>query len=222
MNKPPQPDRSVEARRMREELAHDENALRALDAMAHENEAGVEIPPVPDDLRGKWLDRYGEPEESRAKPRENNSLSFFERFSRLLTYGGGAAALAAIAVLIAINFGNPDAPSSDGDAPVAFRGGGDFVPRADTTVIFIANETIPFSEFAESRNAGKVLQANNLESAQKLIADEKLESAVILHAATGNIQTWSGALSEEISLKELPGTFDAFDLSEAIDGFLNP
>ena len=221
MKKTPQPDRSVEAQRVREELAHDETALRALDAMAHDAEPEVDIPPVPDDLRGKWLDRYGEPEAARAKPKENASVSFFERFSRLFVYGGGATALAAVAILLAVNFGNPDTPSGGGNGPVVMRGAKDFVPRADTTIVFIANEAIPFSEFAESRNVGKVLPASDLESAQKVIAEKELESAVILDASTGKIQTWSGALSDEIPLEDLPGTFDAFDLSEAIDGFLN-
>ena len=222
MKKTPQPDRSAEAQRVREELAHDDNALRALDAMTHVNEEEVDIPPVPDDLRGKWLDRYGEPEAARAKPEENASVSFFERFSRLLAYGGGATALAAIAVLIAVNFGSPDAPAGGGSDPITMRGGEDFVPRADTTVVFIANEEIPFSEFAESRNAGKVLQASDLENALSVIKENELESAVILDASTGKINTWSGELSEEISLEDLSSNFDAFDLSEAIDGFLNP
>ena len=222
MKKTPQLDRSAEAQQVREELAHDDNALRALDAMADQSDEEVDIPPVPDDLRGKWVDRYGEPEAARAKPKENASVSFFERFSRLLAYGGGATALAAVAVLIAINFGNPEAPSGGGSDTVIMRGVEDFVPKADTTIVFIANADIPFSEFAETRNVGKVLQAGDLESAQKVIDEEKLESAVILHAATGKIQTWSGALSDEISLEDISGTFDALDLSEAIDGFLNP
>lgn len=222
MNKSPQPDRSAEAQRVREELAHDENALRALDAMADQNEGEVDIPPVPDDLRGKWVDRYGEPEAARAKPKENASLSFFERFSRLLAYGGGATALAAVVVLIAINFSTPDSPSSDGNDPIPMRGAKDFVPRADTTVIFIANETIAFAEFKNSRQAGMVFQASDLGNALAVIKEKELESAVILHAATGKIQAWRDGLDDETPLEGLSENFDAFDLSEALDGFLNP
>ena len=224
MNKSPQPDRSAEAQRVREELAHDENALRALDAMADQNEGEVDIPPVPDDLRGKWIDRYGEPEAARAKPEENSKVSFFERFSRLLAYGGGATALAAVMVLFAINFSNPDTPPSGGDGPgpVVMRGAKDFVPRADVPVIFIPSEEIPFAEFEGSRQAGKAFQASSVENALELIKEKELDSAVILHAATGNIQPWRVDLDEETTLEGLSENFDAFDLSEAIDGFLNP
>ena len=190
MNNSPQPDRSAEARRVREELAHDDKALRALDAIAHEKEAEVDIPPVPDDLRGKWIDRYGEPEAARAKPKENAKVSFFERFSRLLAYGGGATALAAVMVLIAINFSKPATPSNGGgDGPsVTMRGAKDFVPRADVPVIFIPSEDIPFAEFEGSRQAGKAFQASSVENALEMIKEKELDSAVILHASTGNIQ----------------------------------
>ena len=122
------PDRTKEAAKFREELAHDPHAQRALDALAKmsDEEKSVEIPPIPDDLKGLWRDRYGEARETVTEP------SFFEklktRWSSFALGGVAATSLAAIAFLFVINQ-NTTAPTPD--QAVTMRGGGDFQPSKD-------------------------------------------------------------------------------------------
>jgi hypothetical protein len=212
MKKNPHPDRTAEAASIRNELSHQPEVVRSLDALAREEAPDVPIPPIPDELREQWKDRFGAARE----PVVEEKPSWFAKISQLWLYSG-AAAVAAIAILISLK-DDPTAPTPDGPGPM--RGGGEFVAKADTMTVFIGSDAIPFQAFYLTRQANFTLEAANLEAAVTLLKENKITNAVILDASTGQLHPWTGELLEPVQLKEMTGTTDEYDLSEALDGFL--
>lgn len=213
MKKNPHPDRTAEAASIRDELSHQPEVVRSLDALAREEAPDVPIPPIPDELREQWQDRFGVARE----PVAEEKTSWFAKISQLWLYSG-AAAVAAIAILISLK-DDPATITPDGPGPM--RGGGEFVAKADTMTVFIGSDTIPFQAFFLTRQADFTLEAADLDAAVTLLTENKITNAVILNASTGQLHPWTGELLEPVQVTEMTGTTDEYDLSEALDGFLN-
>ncbi|MGJ8697862.1 MAG: hypothetical protein ACSHYF_16205 [Verrucomicrobiaceae bacterium] len=211
------PDRSLEALRVRDELSHDSDALRALDALAKmsEEESAVEVPPIPDDLRAQWGERYGEARQAVPVAKEGFFASLKERWSGWALGGVAATSLAAIALLFVLNQGGTPSMSG-GDAPV-MRGGGDFQPTKETVILFIGSAEVSFEEFFETREGGLVLEAADEADVERVIADNGLSEAVVIDAGTGTLRLWKDGFGDEVKLIE---GGDAYDLSEALENHL--
>ncbi|MFT6575950.1 MAG: hypothetical protein ACJA16_004157, partial [Akkermansiaceae bacterium] len=97
MKKTPHPDRSREAANLRDELSDQPDAIRSLDALAREESSDDSIPPIPDDLRDQWQDRYG----AARQPVPPEKESWLGKVSKLWLYGG-ATALAALALFVSL------------------------------------------------------------------------------------------------------------------------
>ncbi|YCM42156.1 hypothetical protein V2O64_12670 [Verrucomicrobiaceae bacterium 227] len=213
MKKNPHPDRTSEAASIRDELSHQPEVLRSLDVLAREEATDVPIPPIPEDLREEWEDRFGAARQPVAEERP----SWFARISQLWLYGG-AAAVATIVIFISLK-GDPAIVTPHIPGP-PLRGGGEFVAKEDTMTVFIGSETIPFQAFADTRQADFILGATDLDSAVALLEQKQIDHAVILDATTGLLHPWTGDLLEPVQLQEVTDATDEYDLSEALDGFL--
>lgn len=215
MKNNPHPDRSLEAANVRDELSDSPDALRSLDAIAREESSDTSIPPIPDELREQWKDRYG----AARQPVAEEKKSWLGRISSLWMYGG-ATALAAIAILIALK----DDPASVTNDPVnpniLMRGGDNFAPVADTITVYLASEKIPFQALFVTRQADFTLEAKDLESAVQLLQEKNIKSAVILDGKSGTLTPWNGQLLKDVDLIEVSETTDEYDLSEALDKYL--
>ncbi|MDF1712728.1 MAG: hypothetical protein P1U90_10860 [Akkermansiaceae bacterium] len=219
MKKNPHPDRSLEAANVREELSDSPEAQRALDALSREEGGDTDIPPIPDELREQWKDRYG----VARQPVPQEKTSWLARFSKLWMYGG-ATALAALVIFISLR-DDPAMPGGSGGGssdPTILRGGGDFNPVADTITVYIASESVSFQSLYETRQARFTLEAASLENAVDLLKRESIKSAVILNGSTGTLTPWNGELLEDVQLLEVTPATDEYDLSEALDTFLKP
>ncbi len=218
MKKKPHPDRNLEVANVREELADSTDVQHALDALSREESGDTEIPPIPDELREQWKDRYG----VARQPVADERISWLARFSKLWMYGG-ATALAALVIFISIK-DNPATPGTGTGRtdPAILRGGGDFKPVADTVTVYLASESISFQALYETRQARFTLEAVSLEDAVSLLKREDIKSAVILNGSTGTLTPWNGELLEEVALLEITPTTDEYDLSEALDSYLKP
>lgn len=211
------PDRSLEAMRVRDELSHDADALRALDAIAKksEEEAATEIPPLPDDLRSAWGQRYGEAQKAVTPVPEK--MGFFEKltshWSRAALGGLAGASLALVAVLFVFNQTSPPNPNDS----VVLRGGGDFTPTKETAILYLASDSVSFAQFSETRSGGVVLEVTDEQDALRLISENKISEAVLLDARTGTVRLWKDGYGEETLLLEKG---DVFDLSEALEIYL--
>jgi hypothetical protein len=218
MKNTPHPDRSSEAATVRDELPDSPDVLRALDALAREESADTTIPPIPDELREQWHDRYGAARQPVPAPK----TSWLSKLSSLWMYGG-ATALAAFVILFALR-DDPASPNpgTGGGTPALMRGSGDFTPIADTITVYLASENITFQNLYETRQADFTLEAKDLSEAVALLEKEKIQSAVILNGNTGILTPWTGELLEDIELIKVTPTTDEYDLSEALDAFLKP
>lgn len=212
MKNKPQPDRTAEAALVREELSDQADALRSLDALAREDQSEVEIPPIPDELREQWKDRYGVARQPVAREKK----SWFPGLGRLWVLAG-TAAVAAIAVMISLKE-EPTAASPN--HPVVLRGAGEFSPKKDTIAVFIPSDSITFEAFSATRQDGYSREASDVDSAVALLRSEQIDSAVIIDAASGQFHPWSGELHEPTTPGSLSGSPDEYDLSEALDDFL--
>ncbi len=216
MKNNPHPDRNPEAAKVRDELSDSPDALRSLDAIAREETPDAAIPPIPDELREQWKDRYG----VARQPVSTEKQSWLSKISRLWMYGG-ATALAAIAILIALK-DDPAVPSDPKDPTTLMRGGDDFAPVADTITVYLATENIPFQSLFVTRQADFTLEAKDLEGAVVLLKEKEIKSAVILDGSNGVLTPWNGQLLKDIDLIKVSDTTDEYDLSEALDDFLKP
>lgn len=216
MKNTPHPDRSSEAANVRDELPDSPEALRSLDALAREDSPDTPIPPIPDELREQWKDRYG----AARQPIPADKTSWLGKLSSLWMYGG-ATALAALVIFISLK-DDPANPSPGSDNTPLMRGGGDFTPMKDTITIYLASESISFKALYESRQANFTLEAKDLDDAVALLKRENITSAVILDGSTGILTPWNGELLEDIDLIKVTPTTDEYDLSEALDAFLKP
>jgi len=216
MNNKSHPDRSAEAISVREELAHNSDATIALNAIARENSSDLEIPPVPDDLRDQWKERYGEAADRTPAPEHTSWLDRIPSFFKL----GATTALAALALFLVLRPSDFTAPSSQPFDTATLRGPGTFTPTPDTVTIFIESDHISFQDMVPTRKPGLILKASNLEDAGQVIHQNKLSSAVILQAATGIIYPFPGKAGDQLQIVDDPQNSDQYDLSEALDNYL--
>ncbi|MFT6239394.1 MAG: hypothetical protein ACJAQT_001473 [Akkermansiaceae bacterium] len=212
MKKTPHPDRSREAANLRDELSDQPDAIRSLDALAREESSDDSIPPIPDDLRDQWQDRYG----AARQPVPPEKESWLGKVSKLWLYGG-ATALAALALFVSLR---NDPTITPNKPDVTMRGGGAFTPIADTITIYLASDSIPFQSLYVTRQADFTLEAKDLNDAITLLKKEGLKSAVILNGKTGILTPWNGELLEDVALLKVTDSTDEYDLSEALDTFL--
>ena len=61
----------------------------------------------------------------------------------------------------------------------------------------------------------------DLDSAVALLKEQKIENAIILEAATGQLHGWSGERHEAIELMEITPATDEYELAEAPARFLS-
>lgn len=215
MKKTPHPDRSLEAANLRDELSDQPDALRSLDALAREETSDDPIPPIPDDLRDQWQDRYG----AARQPVTEEKKSWLSKISSLWMYGG-ATALAAIAIFIALKDDSPVTPGGN-NPPPTMRGGNDFEVTTAHPIVFIPSESISFEAFVSTRSANSTLQATDLDDAVQLLTERNIPSASILSASDAALFEWSGQLQKGLQLFEINPSTDEYDLSEALDEYLD-
>jgi hypothetical protein len=214
MKNTPHPDRSSEAAKVRDELSDHPDVLRSLDALAREDSDEVEIPPIPDDLRDQWQDRYG----AARQPVPAEKKSWLSRFSGFWMYGG-ATALAALAIFFVLQHESPVTPSPDDDT-VLMRGGGDYESSETKLIVFIPSNTISLESFASTRKENSVLEAKDMDDATRLLTEKNIKDAVILDARGGGLFEWIGKPTKGLQLLETSSDFDEYDLSEALDEYL--
>ena len=224
----PPADRTEEAMKFREELERENSVeadagLAALDGLARvsEKEGEVEVPPVPEDLRSQWQDRFGM-ERSREDVVER--VSFFDRMMswwRGPRAYGAAAGMALVVVFLVARTGNETGgggATGDENGGVVLRGAEDFEPGDEVALVLIPARDLTFEMFEATRAGGSLYEAGDREGALALIADKGLKAAVVVDAATGEVFPWKGGAGEVVDLFE--EEFDEFELSVAVDDYL--
>jgi len=222
MNNSPQnqlpADRSSDAHEIRSELSSNEDALRALNEIVKEPEQDVEIPPVPEDLREQWRERYGEASERAAIPTQTESGWSFRKLFPI----AGLALPALVAMLFFFNQSPlpSGTPGNVSQNDVVLRGGGEYSPGPDTVTLFIPSETISFAEMAATRGDGLIFEINDSSEATTIMGQKDLTSAILVDARNGLVYPLPGSLDNGIPLLENVAEADQFDFSEAIDSYL--
>ncbi len=134
-----------------------ERALSSLERVAEDGASAVsadETPPVPDDLRSRWAEAYGRPEETdgirvpapsipeAGRPRDGGFADWLGSLwsPRGLAWAGGAAAAVAVLAAILSQFDNPGVVPSGGSGELATRGVPDTAGRAPAPVVVVAAE----------------------------------------------------------------------------------
>jgi hypothetical protein len=213
------PDRTPEARRIREELSHDADALHALDAMAAQSseEVSVEVPPLPDDLRATWGQRFGEAQKAVVPEKMTLVEKLKHQWSKIIFGRIAVTSMAVVALLFFLNSESNKTVTPPGQ-PV-MRGGGDFSPTKDTTIFFIPSEAISFADFRETRPDSHVIEVDQAAVTAMDPSSDQWGEAVIVDAANGTVQLWKSGLNEKTIILEEAG--DALDLSEALQNYLD-
>ncbi len=212
-----QPDHSQEAAQIREELRGREDALLALDHLAREEQADVALPPVPEDLREQWKERYGEASKKTTPPEEATTHQSYNIWGL-----GSMATIAAVAMFLIIRNGGPEPLDSDQPfGPEIMRGGGTFSATPETVTIFIASDQVSYQDMIPTRKAGLILEAKDEEDVQRVLMQHQLNNAILVNAATGMLFPIPGQAGDEIQLIANPKSADQYDFGEAIDAFLS-
>lgn len=208
-------DRTAEAARIRGEGDLNETQELALNALSKKTskDSSPPPPPVPEALRDRWRDRYGESRTTETAPKENLSARL-QNFLRSPIFALGVLGTAAAAV-IAISF-TPERPATSQE-PV-MRGVPQPQRAIDPVIIYIASPEVSFLDFFETRAGGLVLETSKLESAEQLIIERGIQDALILDVPNSQAFTYKGILSTGIPL-ELNHP-DEFDLSEIADDLI--
>ncbi len=209
------PTQTTEAFDFINESRQPAEALDALNSLTQDQEDKITIPPIPDEIRDQWDDRYKEsplPNKPKAKP------SLQKKFNRPFFWG----ALAFSALMIAVVVHHISQSTTDPiSPPIAMRGNDEFTPQKDSFIVYIHSETIPYASFAATRQEGTTLPADNLNDALVVLKERDLESAIIIDGTKGTITPWNGNLLDDILLFENNDSFDEYDLSDHLDRFLN-
>ncbi len=220
MTRKPSPDLHPEASLIRDELPPDSPGHQALDAIAMEEKGELELPPVPEDLREQWKDRYGEASEPRpATPEAQQSSTPWWQML-------GLGSVALLALFFIIRQGGPSAPLPDSDDPfqnpALMRGEAIFTPASDTPVYLIPSATISPEEMRKIHQSGEIIAVTDQNQAMELLEKRGHTNAVLLDAATGMLFPFPGKPGDEVQLISDPASTDIYDLAEALDAYLQP
>ncbi len=201
------------------EFPEEKGMQASLEVLAKKEERQVEVPPVPDDLRDQWKDRYGLEREEGAKAKVVRESWWSRLLGGNYFIYGGVGALAGVVLLISLKFGGEEVgPVEKGE--IVLRGADDFEPKSDTMTVFIASEVVSFESFAAAREEGFSLQANDVEDGVRILKDKGIQSAVIYEASSGMVTPWDGELMEGVKVHQVVDETDEYDLSESLDRFL--
>lgn len=221
---PGAPDRSTpEAWALRAEWrsqppseAHDsaERALAALSRAAGSEAGGsgpVDVPPVPDELRSRWADRYGKPpaeaeprRSGRPENREREEGGFLEWFRGLgrpgrLAWVGGAGAVAAV-LLVVSQFQDGGQAGGDGDGGSRVRGSGSGGPSGDAAPVAMVAPAAPARDavLAVVKQAFPVRDVRVLATADEAAALARSEPRlVVVNLVSGLVTAWRGGQLHE-------------------------
>ena len=219
MTRKASPDLHPEASLMRDELPPDSPGHRALDAIAMEEKGELELPPVPEDLREQWKDRYGEAAEPRAatSPKEERSSTPWWQML-------GLGSVAILALFFIIGKGGPSAPLPNSDDlfgnPALMRGEVTFTPAPDTPVYLIPSATISAEEMRKIHQGGEIIAVTDQNQAMESLQERGHKNAVLLDAETGMLFPFPGKPGDEVQLVNDPSKADIYDLTEALDAYL--
>lgn len=215
--KKPRPYLTPENYAARAEYADDPHIIRALEELAPEQSGDEEeLPPVPDDLRGKWRERFGEVREESAQQEQGTSFfaAFWENLAVSWKQASGFAVAGIVLAIVAMQqFSSPP------EKPV-MRGGEVTSSPSAVVTIFIASDDIPFETFVSTWSGGLLLEAADEAEAKQLANSQSLTNPWVLNAGSFTVYRLDAGPAGGTRLFEPGEEVDEYDLSLALDDFL--
>ena len=228
----PNPDRTPEAAAFREEVAHEAQAEQALDRIAREVGEGeasdVPLPPVPDDLRSRWEERYGAPQVGEAKSGQVGKKTAVQRKGWMAWLSsapawGGVFAVVALTLFLMPKGGGPldmAEPMSDG---MVLRGGADEAGLGTGPVFVVGSPGFDLVAFREVAEGLEIVEVTSVADALKRAQSGYFESAYLLDPKDGKasvllkVETGAGAQFRLDPVAVEVDGLDPHDWSDALD-----